>query len=284
MNLIYLSIAERLKRIQALDEEVIDRIKTSVLCICEAENPENVIGTGLVWDFMDNEVLILTNYHTWSNEFSYCFPPPSPSPPPAPGTPKKKNKKKKRKQIGSDDEGEQDPAQLILRNDFGLSYPFTLTSDLFYRWNLDHDFAVLKLPRNQFHMPRIPVELATRPTMFIHAFGYIGHTNQFTITGGEITGYIPECFTMNLFSAPGYSGAAIIADAYGRAVGYMGGNLDASKRVNSQHQSYAFKFDVVMRATNRQNSPTSSPVKVEMKATSEPRKLVRRSNKCKKDF
>jgi hypothetical protein len=245
-----------LKRSQALDEEVIGRIKTAVLCICEAENPENVLGTALVWDFVDNEVLILTNYHTWSDEFSYCFPPPSP----APVTPKNK---KKRKQIGSDNEGEQDPAQLILRNDLGLSYQFTLTSDLFYRWNLDHDFAVLKLPRNQFHMPRIPVELGTNYAMLIHAFGYIGHTNECTITGGEITGFIPECFTMNLLSAPGYSGAAIIADAYCGAVGYMGRNLDASKRVNSQHQSYAFKFDNVIIATNRQKYPTSSPVKVE---------------------
>jgi hypothetical protein len=223
-----------------------------------------MIGTALVWDFMDNEVFILTNYHTWSNEFSYCFPPPS--------SPKNKKKRKKGKQNRSDDEGEQDPAQLTLRNDSDFSYPFTLTSDLFFRWDLLYDFAVLRLPRNQFHMPRIPVALETHPTMFIHAFGYIGHTNQFTITGGEITGYIPERFTMNLLSAPGYSGAAIIADAYGRAVGYLGGNLDASKRVNSQHQSYAFKFDRVTTVTNRQESPTSSPVKVE--TTSE--KLVRR--------
>jgi hypothetical protein len=257
-----------LKRIQALDEEVINRIKTSVLCICEAENPDNVIGTAFVWNFMDNEVLILTNYHTWSNEFSYCFPPPSP--PPTPLAPKNK---KKRKQMRSDDEGGQDPAQLILRNDFEFSYPFTLTSDLFYRWDLNYDFAVLKLPRNQFHMNSLRVELGTYPAMLIHAFGYIGHTNKLTITGAEITGYIPECFTMNLL--PGYSGAAIIADGYGRAVGYMGRSLDASKRVNSQHQSYAFKFDCVMSATNRQKSPTSPQLRLKATSVNEPMKLVR---------
>jgi hypothetical protein len=93
--------------------------------------------------------------------------------------------------------------------------------------------------------------------MLIHAFGYIGHTNELTITGGEMTGYIPARFTMNLLSAPGSSGTAIIADGYGRAVGYMG------ERVDSKHQSYAFKFDCVIQATNRQKIPNSSLVKVE---------------------
>jgi hypothetical protein len=46
---------------------------------------------------------------------------------------------------------------------------------------------------------------------------------------------------MNLLSAPGYSGAAIIADGYGRAVGYMG------KRVNSKHQSYAANLTASFR-------------------------------------
>ena len=114
-------------------------------------------------------------------------------------------------------------------------------------------------------MRRIPVSLAVsasvRATMAVHAFGYIGHTNRLNITGGEVSGFIPEGFTMNLLSAPGYSGAAIIADGYGRAVGYMGGNLDASEDKNSQHRSYAYKFDQVILATGWKSTPTNSPDK-----------------------
>jgi hypothetical protein len=88
---------------------------------------------------MDNEVLILTNYRTWTNnEFSFYFPPPPPV------TPKSKKKRKH----------EQDPTQLILRNDFEISYQFSLTSDLFDRWNVDHDYAV------RFEASKEPVSYA----------------------------------------------------------------------------------------------------------------------------
>lgn len=70
--------------------------------------------------------------------------------------------------------------------------------------------------------------------MPIHTFVYVGDTSQFVITGGEITGHIPKCITVNLLSAPGYSGAAILADDYGLAVGYMG---EVSHQKNNQHPS-----------------------------------------------
>lgn len=259
-----MNIVGRQNRIQAkaLDADVINRIKTSVLSICECENPNNVIATAIVWDYTnDNEVLILTNYHTWNDEeYSYCLPPTHSAVPPKKSnipttmTSNKKITKKtnKRKKDESEDKNMQDPIQLILRNDVGLNYQFTLTSDLFYRCSPDEDFAILKLPSDHFNMPRILITLETHATQCIHAFGYIGHTNVFAITAGEITGYIPLCFTMNLLSAPGYSGAAILADGYGRAVGYMGRNLNASKEKNSQHHSCAYKFDRIIRVTNRQ--------------------------------
>jgi hypothetical protein len=107
-------------------------------------------------------------------------------------------------------------------------------------------------------MPRIPVGLGVSVTLQIHAFGYIGHTRQLNISSGEVSGFIPEGFTMNLLSAGGFSGAAIIADGYGRAIGYMGGNLDKSTKNNSQHQSYGFRFDRVITVTKRQLTPTKS--------------------------
>ena len=61
-------------------------------------------------------------------------------------------------------------------------------------------------------MPRIPVSLDVSLTLKIHAFGYIGHTKEFNITGGEVSSFIPYGFTMNLLSAGGFSGAAILAE------------------------------------------------------------------------
>jgi hypothetical protein len=232
-------------KVAALDQEIIDRLKASVLSISrfnEVEGQYEIIATAMVWDYTNDKVLILANYHTFANiEFQYCFPP---------------DKKKKRKVT-------EDPVKLKFCNEseIGFSYEFDLTSDLFFRWKEEEDFVVLRLPSDGFTLPRIPINLATTLTMKIHAFGYIGHLQSFNITGGEIAGYLAEGFTMNLLSAPGYSGAAIIADGYGRAVGFMGGNYDSSDKKNSQHQSYAFKFDQVILSTNRQNTPTSSPGK-----------------------
>lgn len=248
-----------MNRIQALDQAIIDRLKSSVLSICDNEDPTKIIATALVWDYSKDEVLILTNYHTWTDEYSYCFPPPPP--PDSPITPKNKKKKgknQKKRKLSSSSESDldvHDPAHLILKNEDGFNYQFTLTSEVFYTWGRHADFAVLKFPR-------IPIFLIPCPTMYVHAIGYVAHTSNFLLTGGEISGIGAETFTMNLLSAPGYSGAAIVSDYLGRAVGYMGGNLDFAKEKNSQHQSYAYKFDMVMLATDRKVSPNTPPVKL----------------------
>jgi hypothetical protein len=83
-------------------------------------------------------------------------------------------------------------------------------------------------------MERIPVSFEVSLTLRIHAFGYIRHTNQFNISSGEVSSLIVEGFTMTLLSAGGYSGAAILADGCERGIiGYIGGNLYASKVKNS---------------------------------------------------
>ena len=146
-----------------------------------------------------------------------------------------------------------------LRNEYEFSYNFELTSKVFYKWDEACDYAVLKLPKSKFNIERIPISYTVTQTLKTHAFGYIGHTRRFTITDAEVTSIIPEQFTINLLSAPGYSGAAIVVDYCGRAIGYMGGNLDASEDPNSQHQSYCFKFDQVVLATKRPSSPTIFP-------------------------
>lgn len=222
---------------QALDQDLIDKISSSILSIKDLYGV--VIATAIVWDYSTTEVFLLTNYHTWAvDEFKYCFPPS-----------KTKKETLKRKKSG------QDPEHLTLSSgDF--EHTFVVTSEVFQFYEKEEDFAVLKFPINGFTMPKIPVRLDVLVTLKVHAFGYIGHTSQFNISSGEVSSMIPEGFTMNLLSAGGFSGAAIIADTFGRAVGYMGGNLDASKENNSQHQSYGFRFDRVITVTKRQLTPT----------------------------
>jgi hypothetical protein len=233
---------------QALDQELIDRIRESVLSILNSQ--DEVIATAIVWDYTPNEVLLLTNYHTWdSEEFKYCFPP----------NKKSKKSKKKAEDEEEDDKDDVENEELGLQNKGEFDQKFVLTADLFYKWDKETDFAVLKLPKEGFTMRRMPIHQRVVETMKIYAFGYVGHSKQFNITGGEVSGFIADGFTMNLLFAPGYSGAAILADYLGRAIGYMGGNWDASKEKNSQHQSYAYRFDRVIRATDRQDSPTNSP-------------------------
>jgi hypothetical protein len=59
---------------QALPQEIIDRIGSSVLCVSNSDG--DVIATAIVWDYTDTDVLLLTNYRTWdSSDFRYCFPP-----------------------------------------------------------------------------------------------------------------------------------------------------------------------------------------------------------------
>lgn len=199
------------------------------------------ISTAIVWDYVDSDtqVLILTNYHTWNerNEFAEVFPP---------------LKTKKRAKT------ENDPLILRLSN-AGFIYEFALKSEMFFKYAMHEDYAILKLPANGFTMERIPITLQVSLTLRIHAVGYVGHTQQLNITGGEVSSFIPEGFTMNLLSAPGYSGAAILSDYLGRAVGYMGGNWDSSK--SEQRQSYAYRFDHVILATGRELTPRASPTK-----------------------
>lgn len=232
-----------------MNQEVIDRFSLSVLSVsvCENGNDDSMIANAFVWDYTDSEVLILTNYHTWkSEEFKYCFPP------------KPKQKVGRKRKVSDNDD--QDPVTIVLHNsDDNFEHKFVVTQDLFKYVDESDDFAVLQLPKAGFAMQRIPVSLGVSTTLCIHAIGYVGHTGMFNVTGGEVSGLIPEGFTMNLLSAPGFSGAAVIADHTGRAVGYMGGNLDASNHKNSQHQSYGYRFDQVLRATNRQHSPANSP-------------------------
>jgi hypothetical protein len=132
---------------------------------------------------------------------------------------------------------------------------FNLDSSLFSHYNSEYDFAILSLPRENFNMPRISVTLVgVDLTLKIHALGFIGHDGNYSIADGIVSSIIPGGFTMNLLSAPGFSGAAVLVDVQGRAVGYMGRNLDNSSTTvkNSQHQFFALKFDDVVIATRRQ--------------------------------
>ena len=236
---------------QALDQNLIERISSSVMSIRDSNG--EVIATAVVWDYTTSHVLLLTNYHTWDDrEFKYCFPPPNQA------IRKRKNANRKRKN-SEDSEKSEEPVELTLSNgDF--EHKFVVTSEVFQFCEKEEDFAVLKLPKGGFTMPRIPVGLGVSLTLKVHAFGYIGYTKTLNISSGEVSGFIPEGFSMNLLSAGGFSGAAIIADGYGRAIGYMGGNLDASTKINSQHQSYGYRFDRVITVTNRQLTPTKSPL------------------------
>lgn len=203
-----------------------------------------------MWDFVGDKVRILTNYHTWDiKEFKHIFPPKI--------LPKKgKNMKPNTKRKA---EGEEDEIEFRLQNnDINLSV--NLTSDMFLCHDKEHDFTVLQLPCHDFSMKRIPIRLGVKKFLKIHTFGYVAHIADLNPNGGEICSIIPHGFTMNLLSAPGYSGAAVVSDGTGRAIGYMGGNYDACEKKNSQHQSYGFTFDHVVVATKRNIlSPQTSP-------------------------
>jgi hypothetical protein len=250
-------IGQVLQVAQSLDDELIDRIKSSVLSL---SNEEGVLfATVVVWDYTDSEVLLLSNYHTWeSSEFNYCFPP---KPPAVKSSSKAKKKTSLKRKYREDYSGEDEHNNvvLVLGNDDNFKQEFVVTSKIFHSSQKDEDFVVFKLPKGGFTMPRIPISLSVSLTLKIHAFGYLGHSKQLNVSGGEIAGLRPDGFVMNLLSAEGYSGAAIIADSCGRAVGYMGGNWNTSEKKNSQHQSYGYRFDRVFHATQRKLTPTNSP-------------------------
>ena len=133
----------------ALDQSLIARISSSVLSIQTLDR--DVIATAVVWDYIDSEVLVLPNYHTWdAPEYKYCFPP----------KPKnfKSNKQtdKKRKRTASD--LDEDSVRLILTND-GFRREFVVTSELFHSCEENKDYAVLQLPKDGFTMERLPVFL-----------------------------------------------------------------------------------------------------------------------------
>lgn len=193
----------------ALAQDFNDKICSSVLSINNSDGA--VTATAIVWDYTATEVFLLTNYHTWDMDvFKYCFPP-------------TKSMKRKRP--------DQDPEHLSFNSgDFVNS--FVVTSEVFQFYSREEDFAVLKFPIDGFVVPRITLRLDVFATLKVLVLGYNGHTSQLNISGGEVSGLIPQGFTLNLLSAGGFSGAAIIADKFGRAVGYMGRNLNTSEKNN----------------------------------------------------
>jgi hypothetical protein len=219
-----------------LNPSLIERISSSILRITCCHD----VATAIVWDYVGDNVLILTNYHTWNgSEYKHIFPPP-------PTNAKRKHNVKAEKSF------------TLSNENFRMSFP--LSSDIFLCYDEDDDYAILKLPKDGFTMQRIPISLSVGICLKIHAFGYIGHTEVINVTPGNISSMVPYGFTMSFLSAPEYSGAAILSNGEGRAVGYMMcGNLDARESIHSQHQSYAHKFDKVIRATNRTHTPTSFP-------------------------
>jgi Trypsin-like peptidase domain len=152
---------------------------------------------------------------------------------------------------------------------YDITVDFVLSSDSFSVCDKEHDFAILKFPKERFTMERLPISLmGINYTMHVHAFGYIGHSGQFCVSDGQISVVEAASFGMTFLSAPGYSGAAVVSDGLGRVVGYLYGNVDSSNAINSQHQSLAFKIDRVAEITRRRESPQSSPGKSEMSSSS----------------
>ena len=75
-----------------------------------------------------------------------------------------------------------------------LILEFDLESSLFSHYHEEYDnFTILSLPRENFHMPRIPITLVgvDLTTLKIHALGYIGHHVKYSITNGIISSIFP---------------------------------------------------------------------------------------------
>ena len=248
------SESSNLSSIYAVNLETRAKIESSMLAIKFFNGSTwELVATSFVWDFVGDNVLILSNYHTWdSKDFKHLFPPYL-----------KINKNNKKVASDNIDNIE---LQLVKVNG-DVVKEFILCPSIFGICDKDNDFAIMKFSREGFMMKRLPVSLEVGMTMKIHAFGFIGHQednitsgcNGYNITNGEITALMPNQFYMSLLSAPGYSGAAIVSDGYGHAVGYMYGNLDAGTNKNSQHQSLGFTFDGVLKMVRRYDSPPLSP-------------------------
>jgi hypothetical protein len=147
-----------------------------------------------------------------------------------------------------------------LSNSMKFSKEIALDSSMFGPTDETKDFAILKFPREGFIMPRMPISYTgIFYTMKVHALGYVGHIEGLVASNGEVSNIQGSQFSITLISAPGFSGAAVISDGVGRAVGYMYGNWDASTQKNSQHQSLACKLDAVIDAMPRKPSPSSPP-------------------------
>ena len=109
--------------------------------------------------------------------------------------------------------------------------------------------TVMKIPRCAVRVPD------TTEQVFV--FGYPAMNRAKTVKHSAVSSHITQfCFTVDFLSAPGMSGSAIIADATGHIVGYLGGNYDSSAK-NDQFCSYAYAIGLLPRrpSSSRTNSP-----------------------------
>ena len=137
-----------------------------------------------------------------------------------------------------------------------------LNVDMFQYDSREDDYVVLRCSLTDSSVvERVAISYTVCETMRVHAFGFAGYLDKPLITDGQITLTEANGFQMSLLSAEGLSGSAVIADNVGRAIGYLGGGIDSSKKSNSQHQSYGFPFAMVAKATGRRISPKTSPSK-----------------------
>ncbi len=225
----FTGVAQKNTHAYSLDASFIRRINSSMLYF----NSESISATAIVWDYVGDNVHILTNYHI-SNIVQYeeVFPP-------------MHQKSGKKRKVHDDGDGD-----VITLSNESITMTFQLSSEIFLCYDKEKDYAVLQLSKAGFTMPRMPLLLMLEFFRKIHAFGYIGQSKELNVTHGEISWIIPYGFTTSLLTE--YSGAAILCDdETGYAVGYTGRDVDASEAKN-------YRFDAVIRATKRSPCPTYS--------------------------
>mmetsp|Transcript_26202 Transcript_26202/g.37509 ORF Transcript_26202/g.37509 Transcript_26202/m.37509 type:complete len:331 (-) Transcript_26202:445-1437(-) len=238
------------KQLGKIPENLIERTWASVVNVII---PGELCTTGIIWDIIDDSILILTCYHSWKDLGIL--------------------EKGKKKHSLSDP-----PIVHIKNNEMNTLFTEAVLRDMFECISYEKDYAVIRFynPQMASILQRIPISYTIAVTMPIHAFGFPGYKDgQAMVIDGEITVIKQNQFQLSLLSAPGLSGSAIIADNSGRAVGYLGGAQDASISNNSQHQSYAYKFDEVAARTHRDESPDTTPEKSAKKPRSPPRSKSR---------
>ncbi len=207
-----------------LPKDVIDRVWISVICI----ETEFSYATGIVFDKAEDSktVYVLSNFHTW-DDISYK----KILPFDWNGKVKMECPSKKRKHTTDAEE-----ISVTLKNHDGKTICHqNMRRDMFHCYDFEDDYAVIKFTfGDSSSIQRIPISYNITETMEVHAFGYVGYLSgnekgNYLITNDEITRINERGFQMSSLSAQGLSGSAIIADKVGRAVGYLGGNIDASK-------------------------------------------------------